>query len=65
MHLQTSVAGAVIKCKQAGGELVKHYRDLAFMGFSEVVKNLRTILRNLTFCKEDIDRFKPDTFNSD
>lgn len=46
--------------EQAGGELAKHYRDLAFMGFAEVVMNLRTILRNLKFCKEDILQFKPD-----
>lgn len=43
-----------------GATLVKHYRDLAFMGFVEVVSNLRTILRNLRFCKEDILRFQPD-----
>lgn len=46
--------------QQAGGELVKHYKDLAFMGFVEVVMNLRTILRNLRFCKEDILASKPD-----
>ena len=46
--------------QQAGGALVKHYRDLAFMGFTEVVSNLRTIFRNLKFCKEDIQQFKPD-----
>ncbi|MFI5188571.1 MAG: lipid-A-disaccharide synthase [Chitinophagales bacterium] len=46
--------------QQAGGTLVKHYRDLAFMGFAEVIMNLRTILRNLKFCKEDILQFKPD-----
>ena len=57
---------AVIRCwggdkmQQAGGELVKHYRDLAFMGFSEVLMNLRTIFRNLKFCKQDILQFKPD-----
>lgn len=45
----------------AGGHLVKHYRDLAFMGFAEVIKNLGTILRNLKFCKQDILQFKPDT----
>ena len=44
----------------AGGELVKHYRDLAFMGFWEVLKNLKTILGNLRFCKNDILEFKPD-----
>lgn len=44
----------------AGGHLVKHYRDLAFMGFVEVLKNLRTILNNLNFCKRDILAYKPD-----
>jgi lipid-A-disaccharide synthase len=46
--------------QEAGGELVKHYRELAFMGFLEVAKNLGTILSNLRFCKEDILKFKPD-----
>jgi len=45
--------------RDAGGELVKHYRDLAFMGFVEVIRNLRTILRNLRFCKTDILQFRP------
>lgn len=40
--------------------LVKHIRDLAFMGFSEVLMNLRTILKNMRFCKEDIENFAPD-----
>jgi lipid-A-disaccharide synthase len=44
----------------AGGMLVKHYRDLAFMGFAEVIKNLPTILSNLRFCKTDILQYKPD-----
>lgn len=44
----------------AGGTLVKHYRDLAFMGFAEVLANLKTILNNIKFCKEDILAFKPD-----
>lgn len=43
-----------------GGVLAKHYRDLAFMGFVEVLFNLRTILRNITFCKKDIEAFQPD-----
>jgi len=43
-----------------GGTLVKHYRDLAFMGFIEVVMNLKTILNNIKFCKEDIKNNKPD-----
>ncbi|KQB38167.1 Lipid-A-disaccharide synthase [Flavobacterium daejeonense] len=44
----------------AGGTLVKHYRDLAFMGFAEVLFNLKTILNNIKFCKEDILQFQPD-----
>jgi lipid-A-disaccharide synthase len=43
-----------------GGELAKHYSEMAFMGFVEVVANLRTISRNLKACKEDITRWKPD-----
>lgn len=45
---------------EAGAQLVKHYRDLAFMGFAEVLMNLKTILKNLKFCKQDILRFHPD-----
>ena len=43
-----------------GGVLIKHYRDLAFMGFLEVAKNIRTILRNIRFCKEDVQAYAPD-----
>lgn len=43
-----------------GATLVRHYRDLAFMGFVEVLANLRTILNNINFCKQDIMDFKPD-----
>ncbi len=43
-----------------GATLVKHYRDLAFMGFIEVLANLRTILGNIKFCKKDILAYKPD-----
>lgn len=43
-----------------GGTQVKHYRDLAFMGFVEVVMNLSTILKNIDFCKKDIEQFQPD-----
>jgi lipid-A-disaccharide synthase len=46
--------------EKAGATLVKHYRDLAFMGFAEVIMNLRTILRNISFCKEDIEAFQPE-----
>ena len=44
----------------AGAEVVKHYRELAFMGFTQVIMNLRTILRNIETCKKDIEAFKPD-----
>lgn len=44
----------------AGGDLRKHYRELAFMGFVEVIKNLRTILKNIEFCKLDITDYRPD-----
>jgi lipid-A-disaccharide synthase len=44
----------------AGATVIKHYRDLAFMGFWEVLKNLRTILGNIRFCKTDLAEKKPD-----
>ncbi|MGG5576452.1 lipid-A-disaccharide synthase [Myroides sp. C15-4] len=46
--------------QKVGGTLVKHYKELAFMGFVEVVQNLRTILKNISFCKKDITTFAPD-----
>jgi lipid-A-disaccharide synthase len=46
--------------ENAGATLRKHYRELAFMGFIEVVKNLKTILSNIAFCKKDILSFQPD-----
>ncbi|MBX2932147.1 MAG: lipid-A-disaccharide synthase [Chitinophagaceae bacterium] len=57
---------AIIHCwggdlmQQAGATLIKHYKELAFMGFAEVVKNLPTIFKNISFCKQDILAFKPD-----
>lgn len=45
--------------KDAGAVLVKHYKDLAFMGFAEVLMNLPTILGNIKFCKNDILDFQP------
>ena len=48
------------KMQAAGGTLVKHYSQLAFMGFIEVIFNLRTILKNIAFCKKDIEAYKPD-----
>lgn len=44
----------------AGMHLVKHYRNLAFMGFAEVIAHLPTILKNITLAKKEIDAFKPD-----
>jgi lipid-A-disaccharide synthase len=65
-ELKKSDEQAIIRCwggdlmQEAGAELVKHYKELAFMGFAEVVKNLPTILRNIKFCKKDIESFQPD-----
>ncbi len=59
-------ANAAIRCwggdkmQAAGATVVKHYRDLAFMGFTEVLKHLGTILNNISFCKKDILEYKPD-----
>jgi len=64
--LKTSDADADIRAwggdlmEQQGAKLVKHFRDLAFMGFAEVLFNLRTILQNIRFCKRDILSWKPD-----
>lgn len=46
--------------QSVGVEPVKHIRDLAFMGFVEVLANIRTILKNIKFCKQDILAFAPD-----
>ena len=59
-------ASAEIRCwggdlmQQAGGELAKHYKDMAFMGFLEVLMNIPTIFKNISYCKEDIQKFNPD-----
>lgn len=65
-ELKISDASAQFRCwggdlmKEQGADLVKHYRELAFMGFTEVLMNLRTILHNIDFCKKDILLYKPD-----
>jgi lipid-A-disaccharide synthase len=65
-HLKEEDSDAIIRgwggdlMQKQGVDLVKHYRDLAFMGFAEVIKHLPTILRNIDFCKKDILEFKPD-----
>lgn len=46
--------------KLQGGSLIKHYRELAFMGFAEVIANIRTISKNLKFCKQDILDYNTD-----
>lgn len=57
---------ATIKCwggdlmQQAGAELVSHYKERAFMGFSEIIKNLFTLVKLIKFCKKDIANYRPD-----
>ena len=46
--------------QEAGGVLVKHYKERAFMGFTEVLMNLRKIFKLISFCKSDIVSFNPD-----
>jgi lipid-A-disaccharide synthase len=46
--------------KEQGANIVKHYRDLAFMGFTEVLLNIKTILSNLNYCKTDIINYNPN-----
>lgn len=64
-ELKKRDAAADIRCwggdkmQAAGAKLVKHYKELAFMGFLEVIRNLGTILKNISFCKEDILQYKP------
>ncbi len=48
------------KMAEIAGTPVKHIKDLAFMGFVEVLLNLKTILSNIKFCKSDIEKYKPD-----
>lgn len=65
-EIKTTDANAEFRCwggdlmQAQGATIVKHYRDLAFMGFAEVLMNIRTILKNLAFCKEDIKLYQPD-----
>lgn len=46
--------------QEVGGTLVKHYKERAFMGFAEVIQNLSTIFKDISFCKKDIAQFNPD-----
>ena len=64
--LQQKDSTAQVRCwggdlmQATGATLVKHYRQLAFMGFVEVLLNIRTIFKNLAFCKKDIAAYRPD-----
>ncbi len=64
--LKAKDAHADIRCwggdlmEKAGGTLAKHYKEMAFMGFFEVLLHLRTISKNINFCKRDIQDFQPD-----
>lgn len=48
------------RMEAAGGTLAMHYKKMAFMGFLEVLLNIRKIFRNISYCKEDIAAFEPD-----
>lgn len=65
-ELKKRDAAAEFRCwggdlmQMQGAKVVKHYRELAFMGFVEVLANLKTILSNIDFCKRDVLQFAPD-----
>ncbi|MFN4122066.1 MAG: lipid-A-disaccharide synthase [Flavobacteriales bacterium] len=59
VHAEFSAWGGD-RMKAQGANLVKHIRDLAFMGFVEVLMNIKTIVRNINFCKQDLLTQKPD-----
>ncbi|MBK8721837.1 MAG: lipid-A-disaccharide synthase [Saprospiraceae bacterium] len=65
-HLKLNDSEADVRCwggelmQQQGAKLVKHYRDTAFMGFVEVIKNLGIIRKLFKFCHQDILDFQPD-----
>ena len=46
--------------ENAGGVLAKHYKEMAFMGFAQVLANIHTIYKNIRFCKKDISAYSPD-----
>lgn len=48
------------KMASVGGELIKHYKDMAFMGIVDVVMHLRTVLKNISLCKSAVASYKPD-----
>lgn len=58
--IQFKFWGGDLMEKVTGQKPTKHIKDLAFMGFVEVAKNIRTIFKNIAFCKQDILNYKPD-----
>ena len=64
--IKSTDPGSEIECwggdmmREAGGKLVKHYKEGAVMGFVEVLLKLGTIFRNLKRCKRDILEYRPD-----
>ena len=64
--LKQNDSDAQIRCwggdlmQAAGGTLAKHYKEMAFMGFLEVIMNLGSIFKNIKFCKKDISAYHPD-----
>jgi lipid-A-disaccharide synthase len=60
LNLQFSFWGGDKMEEAIGQKPIKHFKELAFMGFVEVLANIRTILGNIAFCKKDIEAFQPD-----
>ena len=60
LNLQFSYWGGDKMEEAIGQKPIKHFKELAFMGFVEVLANIRTILGNIAFCKKDIEAFQPD-----
>ena len=50
--------------RSVGGTLVKHYKEMAYMGFVPVMLHLRTILTNMKQCKQDVLAWNPDVFEN-
>lgn len=65
-EIKKSDPKAIVNCwggdlmSKAGGKIIKHFKEISFMGFWEVFKNLHIIYQNLNFCKKNIENFKPD-----
>lgn len=55
-----SAFGGESAMQQVGGTLVRHYREMAYMGFVQVALHLRQVLKNITLCKNDLAAYRPD-----